>query len=125
MTQSGYYQVVVSVNSCVATSAVFNGIITAINPIPGNNPGEFHVFPNPVQQGNSVVIDKVPASVLQVQISLYSTSGQQVYHKSVPVTSGMTVFTLPDAMGPGLYLLRMQGKRSSRVFNVARILLIQ
>jgi PKD repeat protein len=75
-------------------------------------------YPNPASSG--FTIDWITTSAQEVRVSVFKTNGQIAFDQTVSAPSGLTQYKIEtSSWASGLYLVRVIGSNSEKVFRVA------
>jgi hypothetical protein len=81
--------------------AISEGVLSTVQPAALST---WHVYPNPVRQGQVLTLESPHEAQSAVQIQLMSADGRQVYEQMVAAWPAELV--LPARISPGTYYLR-------------------
>jgi len=104
-TANGNYTVSVTIGACTLTSTAVNFTLTAVQNV---DPNQIGLLVTPVPAKGRFKMQLETRTKSDLDISLISTNGQQVYHKAVPGFIGQySDFVEPGKIAGGVYYLRV------------------
>jgi len=104
-TANGNYTVSTTTGGCTLTSAAVNFTLTAVQNV---DPSQIGLVVTPVPAKGHFKMQLETRTKSDLDISLISTNGQQVYHKAIPGFIGQySDFVEPGKIAGGVYYLRV------------------
>lgn len=104
-TENGNYTVSVTTGACTLTSTAVNFTLTAVSNV---DPNQIGLVVTPIPAKGRFKMQLETRTKADLDISLISTNGQQVYHKSVTGFIGQySDFVEPGKIAGGVYYLRV------------------
>jgi alpha-tubulin suppressor-like RCC1 family protein len=122
ITQTGYYKVTITQNSCSPVeSNVITGIVTAVND-PNNIAARIVIYPSPITDGN-MVITGIPQTANNLIISVYELNGSIVLKKEAKQIQGKLNISLAS-LSSGMFIVNIQYRLAGKM-NQARYKIIK